>query len=117
LPTVHLSLPDQVYRSLKERAAELGIQVTDLIKIYINQGLNGALARRGRGEDRVDRVLAERIERLERELRVKTMLLEGRYKEVQEMIQYVLERIEMLEDLVEEIRRSSTTAVRLGGES
>jgi len=114
LPTVHLSLPEQVYRRLRERAAELGIQVTDLIKIYINQGLNGALARRGGGEERV---LAEKIERLERELRVKTMLLEGRYKEVQEMIQYVLERIEMLEDLVEEVRRSSTTAVRLGGES
>jgi len=114
LPTVHLSLPEQTYRDLRERAAELGIQVTDLIKIYINQGLNGVYARRGGGEDKV---LAERVERLERELKVKTMLLEGRYKEVQEMIQYVLERIEMLEDLVEEIRRSSTATVRLGGES
>ncbi len=115
MPTVHLSLPEQVYRRLKERAAELGIQVTDLIKIYITQGLNGGITGPRGGAS--DRVLAERVERLEKELRIKTMMLEGRYKELEEYIRYVLERVEMLEDLVEEVRRRATATVGLGGES
>jgi len=40
MPTVHLALPEGVYNELKNRAAELGIQVTDLIKLYIKIGLD-----------------------------------------------------------------------------
>ncbi|MEB2837048.1 MAG: hypothetical protein GSR80_000346 [Desulfurococcales archaeon] len=116
MPTVHLSLPEQVYRKLKERAAELGIQVTDLVKLYINQGLSGSLSPAAREAPQV-RALAERVERLERELRVKSMLLEGRYKEMEEYFKYVLERIEMLEDIVEEMRRRTAATVGLEGEA
>jgi hypothetical protein len=113
MPTVHLSLPDSVYRKLKERATELGIQVTDLIKIYIKNGLDGVHVNRRDSED--IGVLARKVENLERELRAKTILLEGRYREITEILNYVMERIEQLEDLLElsksrspEIRNRST---------
>jgi len=104
MPTVHLSLPDSVYRKLKERAGELGIQVTDLIKIYIKNGLEGTFAQQAPASEVGE--LARRIENLNRELKTKTMLLEGRYRELMEIVNYVMERIEQLEDIVESLKRS-----------
>ena len=42
MPTVHLSLPEALYERLRETADEMGIQVTDLIKLYIKQGLESS---------------------------------------------------------------------------
>ena len=39
MPTVHLSLPEAVHRELKEVAESMGIQLTDLIKVLIRDGL------------------------------------------------------------------------------
>jgi len=99
MPTVHLSLPDSVYRKLRERAGELGIQVTDLIKIYIKNGLDGVQV--GKRESDSVGVLARKVEALEKELKTKTILLEGRYREIMEILNYVMERIEQLEDILE----------------
>ncbi len=98
MPTVHLSLPDSVYRKLKERAGELGIQVTDLIKIYIKNGLEGSIFR-SRELDSIE-ILAKRIENVEKEFRTKTIMLEGRYREVMEILNYIIERVEQLEDIL-----------------
>lgn len=97
MPTVHLSLPDSVYRKLKERAGELGIQVTDLIKIYIKNGLEGSIFR---GRESSTEILAKRIENVEKELRTKTIMLEGRYREVMEILNYIIERVEQLEEIL-----------------
>jgi len=43
IPTVHLSLPERVYGELKDLASGMGIQITDLIKMFIKQGLHGDL--------------------------------------------------------------------------
>ncbi len=108
MPTVHLSLPEKVYRQLKERAAEMGIQVTDLIKIYITRGLTGGVASPAVGvSDEAFNKLAEKVERLEKKLASQRILLEGRYKEVEELVRYVLERIEMLEEIVESLPRTT----------
>ncbi len=108
MPTVHLSLPEKVYRQLKERAAEMGIQVTDLIKIYITRGLAGGVASPAVGvSDEAFNKLAEKVERLEKKLASQRILLEGRYKEVEELVRYVLERIEMLEEIVESLPRTT----------
>jgi len=40
---VHLSLPEKIYSELKDLASGMGIQVTDLIKMFIKQGLYGDL--------------------------------------------------------------------------
>ncbi len=110
MPTVHLSLPDSVYRKLRERASELGIQVTDLIKIYIKNGLDGVQV--GRRESDNVGILARKVENLEKELRAKTILLEGRYREVTEILNYVMERIEQLEDIIEFSKRSRSTEAK-----
>ncbi|MEB3773606.1 MAG: hypothetical protein GSR86_01600 [Desulfurococcales archaeon] len=103
MPTVHLSLPDGTYRELKRRAGELGIQVTDLIKLYIKMGLDKGFTGGG-VDDKALVHLSNRIERLEREYRMKLTMLEGRYRQVEEMLSYILERVEGLEDLVSEAR-------------
>jgi len=114
MPTVHLSLPDAVYRKLKERAGELGIQVTDLIKIYIKNGLEGSLFR-SRESESIE-ILAKRIEGVEKEFKTKTIMLEGRYREVMEILNYIIERVEQLEDiLATSSRRSLYKEADIGG--
>lgn len=39
MPTIHLSLPEWLYDELKQKAEELGVQITDLVKFYIKKGL------------------------------------------------------------------------------
>ncbi len=41
MPTIHLSLPEWMYDELKRKAEELGIQMTDLVKMYIKDGVEG----------------------------------------------------------------------------
>jgi hypothetical protein len=41
VPTIHLSLPEWMYDELKRKAEELGIQMTDLAKMYIKDGVEG----------------------------------------------------------------------------
>lgn len=104
MPTVHLSLPDNTYRELKKRAGDMGIQVTDLIKLYIKLGLEKGFASRGSEDQAVVMELASKIDRIEKDVRRKYMMLEGRYRHMEEMINYILERLESLEDLVSEAR-------------
>lgn len=43
IPTVHLSIPDKMYQELRTVASSMGIQITDLIKMFIKKGLHGDL--------------------------------------------------------------------------
>ncbi|MEB3778757.1 MAG: hypothetical protein GSR85_00780 [Desulfurococcales archaeon] len=105
MPTVHLSLPDQVYSQLKEKAGELGIQITDLIKFYIRLGLEKGFARQERQVSEESLVvLSKKVDRLEKEFRVRTTIVEGKYRQVEETLNYILERLEMIEDLLGEVK-------------
>jgi predicted nuclease with TOPRIM domain len=100
MPTVHLSVPDRVYEQLKEKAAELGIQVTDLIKLYINQGVKYGLTHGG-GYLEALKEASKRMDVLETEVKHKLNVLEGRYYELMEQITYLFKRINLLQELVE----------------
>jgi metal-responsive CopG/Arc/MetJ family transcriptional regulator len=39
VPTIHLSLPESLYNELKEYAAEMGVNITDLVRMMIREGL------------------------------------------------------------------------------
>jgi hypothetical protein len=39
LPTIHLSIPEAIYEKLRSKSEEMGIQVTDLVKVFIRKGL------------------------------------------------------------------------------
>lgn len=39
MPTIHLSIPEGMYEELRKKAEDMGIQITDLVKFYIRQGM------------------------------------------------------------------------------
>jgi len=101
LPTVHISLPSKTYEELKKKAGELGIQVTDIIKIYIKNGLEKGFT--GRSCENELETIETKIKILEenlRQLRKMVLKAEGRYKEALEYYQYLNERIDFLEEMV-----------------
>ncbi|MCE4611678.1 MAG: hypothetical protein F7B17_06895 [Desulfurococcales archaeon] len=106
MPTVHLSLPEQTYRELKERASQLGIQVTDLIKIYIRMGLEKGFAAREARDDEALAAVSRKVDKLEREVRIKMTMVEGRYRQLEEALNFLIERVEMLEEAIAEVRAS-----------
>lgn len=111
MPTVHVSLPDSIYRELKRRAAELGIQVTDLVRIYVKEVLEGACSKAA-SEEAVSGV-AEKVDVLEKQLKAEIIKLRGKQRELEELFQYVLERMEMIEDM---IARAKGRTATVGGE-
>ncbi|MEB3825420.1 MAG: hypothetical protein LRS47_01980 [Desulfurococcales archaeon] len=99
MPTVHLSIPDKMYKELKDKAASMGIQVTDLIKIYAIQGLKYGF------DSGVDMNfvsgLKEDIEKINGELKERITKLEGRYYELVELVNYLFKRVDTLQEIVE----------------
>lgn len=104
MPTVHLALPESMYNELKNRAAELGIQVTDLIKLYIRMGLDRGYGSSSNVEGEILASLARRVEKLEKDLKLKVTIVEGKMREVDETLRYVIERLEMIEEIVSELK-------------
>ena len=111
MPTVHLSLSDAMYKQLKEKSDEIGIQVTDLIKLYIKMGLQGGLASRQQVDEAVVANLSSRLDKLERDVKVKLTMVEGKHRELEEMMNYLMQRLDEIEDMVEELRARRTIAV------
>ena len=104
-------MPDKVYRELKKRAEELGIQVTDLVKVYIRLGLNGSSDTLGLGgtnghpqkeEELLElkRAITELIQTVEERF----LILEGRIQNLRKLISNLSRRVSRLEDDVEEMR-------------
>lgn len=93
IPTVHLSVPDQLYRELRSKADELGIQVTDLIKVYVMMGLKkdlGGSIGEGQGN-------------LRDELSSKVIYIEGRLSQISKLIENLINKITDLESRIEEL--------------
>ncbi len=110
MPTVHLSLSDAMYRQLKEKSDEIGIQVTDLIKLYIKTGLQGGLASRQPTDEALLANFSNRLDRLEKDLKLKVTMVEGKYRQLEEEIEYIIERLESLEEGLEDLRVKRTLA-------
>jgi hypothetical protein len=83
MPTVHLSLPEPLYEQLRSIAEDMGIQVTDLIKIYINQGLQGSI----HSFEKKDR--DQRIEILEENV----LYLMAMYNQLSAMVAEILKKL------------------------
>ncbi|MCS7107621.1 MAG: hypothetical protein NZ902_05930 [Acidilobaceae archaeon] len=98
MPTVHLAIPDKTYEELRARASEMGIQVTDLIKLYIKMGLEKGPAE----ENGATHALSRKVDKVERELKLKSTYLEGKIRELEETLSYIIERLEILEESVGE---------------
>ncbi|MEB2792438.1 MAG: hypothetical protein G5Z42_02580 [Caldisphaeraceae archaeon] len=103
MPTVHLSLSDAMYRELKSKSDEIGIQVTDLIKLYIKTGLQGGFINRNEDSIIITNI-SNRLDKVEKDVRVKMTLIEGKYRQVEEALDYLIQRIDSLEDMITEYR-------------
>lgn len=92
IPTVHLSVPDQLYRELRSKAEELGIQITDLIKVYVMMGLKRELSIVGEGNSSSMDELNSRI-----------TYIEGRLSQISKLIESLISKVSNLESRIEEL--------------
>ncbi len=88
MPTIHLSVPEAMYRELREVANEFGLQITDMVKIFIKEGLERRLEKRKK--------LSLSEERIE--------ILEGEIFRLKDTVDELFRKIEELADKVEEIK-------------
>ena len=79
MPTIHLSLPESLYEELKRKAEDLGVQITDLVKFYIREGLE------------------------ERENEDEERKSDGKYEKLEETVAYLEAKVAQLDVLVEEL--------------
>jgi len=92
IPTVHLSVPENLYRELRSRAEELGIQITDLIKMYIVMGL--------RKEFNINSTDINSSKDL---LSSKVVYIEGRLAQISKLIENLIGKVSELEERIEEL--------------
>lgn len=107
--TVHLTLRESIHEKLREYAAEMGVSVTDLIKMFIQEGLKRLEKERA---ERLRRKNAEatemlvrlvaKIESLEKIVEEKFTIIEGDLYRLRTTVNSLRKRVEELEDLVEE---------------
>jgi len=111
VPTVHLSLPDEVHQELKKAADEIGVRMTDLIKIFIREGLEKIrkerLERKRRAQQEATELLLQlmsQLEELKNAVEERLVSIEGDLYRLQVTVQSLKKRVSKLEDLVEEMR-------------
>jgi len=107
LPTVHLSLPDRLYREIRQYAEEMGVQITDIIKYMIREGIEKyreEKRKREREEKATEALLQvlHEIDVLRKELREQQTFIEGELYRLSQVVQNIKKRISKLEDIVED---------------
>ncbi|MEM1622799.1 MAG: hypothetical protein QW780_02190 [Sulfolobales archaeon] len=107
IPTVHISLPEGVYEELKKVATSMGIQITDLIKMYIRLGLQDSLMSGHRTE------YSDSF----REIFSKLVYIEGKLALLDETLRETLRKLQEVEERVKELESPIPPAVlkRTGG--
>ncbi|BDB98874.1 hypothetical protein [Saccharolobus caldissimus] len=88
MPTIHLSLPEWMYDELKQKADELGIQMTDLVKLFIKKGLEGDFDENKEKEDKQNTTTYEES----------IAFLEAKVAQLDALLIEVLKKLQMLEE-------------------
>ncbi|RLG83494.1 MAG: hypothetical protein DRO40_04510 [Thermoprotei archaeon] len=107
MPTVHLSLPEGVYRQLRKYAEYLGIQITDLIKVFISRGIDEM--REKYGSNKAEELIAtlnaviESIEKLEKKITHLELRLKENEIKLREFVNSVDSRLSDLELAIQEL--------------
>jgi hypothetical protein len=97
IPTVHLSVPENLYRELRSRAEELGIQITDLIKMYIVMGLRKEFNINATDLSNSRDILSSKI-----------VYIEGRLAQISRLIENLIGKVSELEERIEELESPDT---------
>ncbi len=110
MPTIHLSVPEKIYRELKEAADKYDIQVTDLVKIFIRSNIKlakmGILNPTGSSDSDTVKILEEKVKSIERTLDYMSSSQDIYIKALTKMLKKLEERINQLENELEEIKES-----------
>ncbi len=91
IPTVHISLPTKTYEELKLLASSMGVQVTDVIKMFIREGLHGSL--------KENSPVVKAIRDYEGEI----TFLKGKVYLLEQYVKEIMDRIEKLEERIDEL--------------
>lgn len=106
MPTVHLSISDKLYEELREAAEQYGIQVTDLIKVFIKNDIKfakqGALTPGAIDADKIKK-LEEGLSSLSESFQAMIKMMERQIKVQNAMIKALEEKILNLELAIEEL--------------
>lgn len=96
-----------MYEELRRVATSMGIQITDLIKMYIRLGLQDSLSSSGRSD----------LEKSVKELAGRLTYLEGKVALVDETLREVMRRIGEMEERLKELESPIPSALirRSGG--
>lgn len=107
IPTVHISLPEGVYEELKRVATSMGIQITDLIKMYIRLGLQDSL------------ISGQRLTYSDdyRDIVNKLVYVEGKLALLDETLREAVRKLQEVEERVKELESPIPTTMikRTGG--
>ena len=101
IPTVHISLPESTYEELRRVASSMGIQITDLVKMYIRLGLQNSV---------ISGVGGPRSEELE-EFVGRLIYVEGKIALLDETLREVVRRLQEVEERVRELESPIPSAV------
>ncbi len=106
IPTVHISLPERVYSELKRIASDMGIQLTDLIKMFIKFGLTGGLIN-NQGNGPLNTPLISKLERDIAYLKGRVYVIDNMLRELQSRLEEIERRLEEIEspDVLLNIKR------------
>ncbi|ACP34382.1 conserved hypothetical protein [Sulfolobus islandicus Y.G.57.14] len=88
MPTIHLSLPEWMYDELKQKADELGIQMTDLVKLFIKKGLEGDFERNEENEEKKENAKYDES----------IAFLEAKVAQLDSLLVEVLKKLQILEE-------------------
>jgi len=91
IPTVHISLPSKTYEELKMLASSMGVQVTDVIKMFIREGLHGDIRNRS--------PVVEAMRNYESEI----TFLKGKVYLLEQYVRELLDRLERIEERIDEL--------------
>ncbi len=107
IPTVHVSLPEGMYEELRRVATSMGIQITDLIKMYIRLGLQDSLI--SGGYSQYANGFKELVDRL--------IYIEGKIALLDETLRETVKKLQELEERIEELESPMPSAMvkRAGG--
>ncbi len=104
MPTIHLSVPESMYRELKREAEKMGVQVTDIVKMFIKQGLS-AIRREEEQRKAIEYAsnnqlseIMKAIEGLRKDMEVRLTYLEGRLFQLNSIVEYVVSKVESFEE-------------------
>ncbi len=109
IPTVHISLPEKLYSRLKRIASDMGIQITDLIKMFIKAGLDGGTIVTSNAPNIPSNATLSKVEKEVSYLKGRVYIMDLVIKDLQSKIEELERRLEEIEspDVLFNIRRYS----------